>query len=37
MAIDNLNADDYERSAMWALVGSAINELQKGERAPITS
>ena len=32
MAIDSLNADDYERSAMWALVGSAIDELQKSER-----
>ena len=32
MAIDSLNADDYERSAMWALVGSAINELQRSER-----
>jgi len=34
MAIESLNADDYERSAMWALVGSAIAELQKGEKRP---
>ena len=32
MAIDSLNADDYERSAMWALVGSAIDELRKSQR-----
>ena len=35
MAIDSLNAGDLERSAKWALVGSAITELQKGEKRPL--
>ena len=29
MAIESLNAGDHERSAMWAIVGSAIDELKK--------
>ena len=34
MAVESFNADDYDRSAMWALVCAAIDEMQKSKTKP---